>query len=117
MNEDRPHDTEKNDEISDQVDRMLREYAGAEGDQVIADDACPLPIRLACLEKALMSLGFEEYSSTVHDARIALVASLGFQRICHAGISSPRSPVVDAAMLKASSDAQASLLWTIPPEN
>lgn len=117
MNEDRPHDTEPNDEISDQVDRMLREYAGAEGDQVIADDSCPLPIRLACLEKALMQLGFEEYANTVGHAATALVASLGFQRICHAAISSPRSPVVDAAMLKASSDAQASLLWTIPPEN
>lgn len=117
MSEDHRHDTDRNDEIADQVDRMLREYAGAEGDQVIADDACPLPIRLACLEKALMSLGFEEYANTVGHAATALVASLGFQRVCHASISSPRSPVVDAAMLKASSNAQASLLWTIPPEN
>ena len=116
MSEDHPHDTEPNDEISDQVDRMLREYAGAEGDQVIADESAPLPIRLACLEKALMQLGFEEYANTVGHAATALVASLGFQRICHAAIASPRSPVVDAMMLKASSQAQASLLWTILPQ-
>ena len=117
MNEDHPHDTEPNDEIADQVERMLREYAGAEGDQVISDESAPLPIRLACLEKALMQLGFEEYANTVGHAATALVASLGFQRICHAGIASPRSPVVDAMLLKASSQAQASLLWTILPQD
>ena len=116
MSDDRRHDTGPNDEIADQVERMLREYAGAEGDQVISDESAPLPIRLACLEKALMQLGFEEYSNTVGHAATALIASLGFQRVCHSAILSPRSPASDAMLLKASSEAQASLLWTILPQ-